>query len=58
MSRPTNDDMPLFSSTHLKTSDEWDFKIPYIGRMNKFFDWVYLRFHKVRLTGSNFEKLI
>lgn len=49
------DNKPLFSNTHKKTSDEWDFKIPYIGKLNKVLDWLWLKFHRLKFTESNFQ---
>lgn len=52
------DNKPLYSNVHKKISDKWDFKVPYIGKYgNLFLDWIWLRFHRVKLTESNFEKI-
>ena len=53
--KPTPDNSPLYSVKHKKTSDEWDFKIPYIGKLNRVLDWLWLRFHRPKLSGSNNE---
>lgn len=50
-----NDSKPLFSNPHKKTSDEWDFKIPYIGRLNKVLDWIWFKIHRPKFTESNLD---
>lgn len=51
----SNDETPLISNVHKKTSDQWDFKIPYIGKLNKVLDWFWVKFHRPKLTESNLE---
>ena len=53
-----SDKEPLFFSTHKKTSTDWDFKVPYIGRIgNRILDWIWLKTHRPKFTESNLETL-
>ena len=51
-----HDEKPLFSQAHRKTSDEWDFKVPYIGKWgNRLLDWIWFKVHRPKLSEDNFE---
>ena len=56
---PTNDEMPLTFIEHTKISDEWDFKVPYIGKTaNRILDWFWLKVYRPKFTESNIERII